>query len=130
MKIIIGLHYIFIFLLACHGENPKLIHEEVTYNNEVESSYIEPNNDNRTLWKSVSLPKGFFRKPLVKGSFSEFLQNLPLKEEGALVQYYNGQSKARRNVYVDVIDLPIGEKDLHQCADAVMRLRAEYLMEQ
>ena len=44
--------------------------------------------------------------------------------------YYNGKEKQGAGVYCAVIDLPIGEKNLHQCADAVMRFRAEYLWKQ
>ena len=46
------------------------------------------------------------------------------------MKLYNGSIKENYNVYDAVVDLPIGKKDLHQCADAVMRLRAEYLYNQ
>jgi len=65
--------------------------------------------------------------PAEEGSFAEYLRLLPLKAENEAVTYYNGQQKPNRGVYAAVVDLPIGKRDLHQCADAVMRLRAEYL---
>jgi hypothetical protein len=43
-----------------------------------------------------------------------------------LVKYYNGSEKTK-DVYEAVVDQPIRNKDLQQCADAVMRLKAEYL---
>jgi Domain of unknown function (4846) len=43
------------------------------------------------------------------------------------VKHFDGTIKPNRGVYDAVVDLPIGNRDLHQCADAVMRLRAEYL---
>ena len=46
------------------------------------------------------------------------------------VTYYNGEKKPGDDVYIAVVNLPIGEKDLHQCADAVMRLRMDYLYAQ
>jgi hypothetical protein len=52
---------------------------------------------------------------------------LPLKPDSALVKYYNGETKEKSNVYDAVIDMPISAKDLQQCADAVMRLRGEFL---
>lgn len=72
-------------------------------------------------------PPGFSRQAVDSTSFSHFLRHLPLKPKGSKVHYYNGAEKADRGVYEAVVDLPIGRKDLHQCADAVMRLRAEYL---
>lgn len=75
-------------------------------------------------------PAGFERINSPKGSFTDFLQHLPLKPEGSKVYYYNGAIKENRGVYAAVIDMDIGKRDLQQCADAIMRLRGEYLWHQ
>ncbi len=75
-------------------------------------------------------PEGYQRKYLELNSFAQYLRHLPLKPMGARVLYYNGDVKLNDDVYAAVVDLPIGRKDLHQCADAVIRLRADYLYAQ
>ncbi|MGD2033676.1 MAG: DUF4846 domain-containing protein [Bacteroidales bacterium] len=72
-------------------------------------------------------PPGFERAVEDNHSFQYFLRNLPLKPRGAEVKLYNGEIKENRGVYDAVVDMDIGTRDLHQCADAVIRLRAEYL---
>lgn len=63
-------------------------------------------------------------------SFGAYLRDLPLKLHGSPVKYYDGNVKRNNRTYVAVVDLPIGKRDLHQCADAIMRLRADYLRAQ
>ncbi|MCB2221664.1 MAG: DUF4846 domain-containing protein [Bacteroidetes bacterium] len=75
-------------------------------------------------------PAGYERKPVDAISFAGWLRNLPLKPFGSKVHYFDGSEKNKPGVYDAVVDLPIGKKDLHQCADAVIRLRAEYLYDQ
>ena len=72
-------------------------------------------------------PSGYKRASVSGDSFAHFLRRLPLKPKGSQVTYYNGSKKTKTGVYAAVVDLPIGKRDLHQCADAVMRLRADYL---
>jgi Domain of unknown function (4846) len=72
-------------------------------------------------------PRGFERVPDEPGSFAAWLRNLPLKPAGTRVRLYDGRLKANQQVHAAVVDLDIGRGDLQQCADAVMRLRAEYL---
>ncbi len=72
-------------------------------------------------------PDSFKRIWQDSGSFGYYLRHLPLKADGALVAYFNGETKQPGDVYCAVVDMPISNKDLQQCADAVMRLRGEYL---
>ena len=86
--------------------------------------------EGKTIKDRFSVPTGYERTKEAKNSFAEYLRNLPLKPSGTPVKYYNGSTKPNNNVYDAVVDLPIGNKDLHQCADAVMRLRADYFYNQ
>ncbi len=79
-----------------------------------------------TVEERFAPPAGFARVPAGKGSFAEYLRKLPLRAYGEKVHYYDGSIK-NKDVYVSVVDMEIGTRDLLQCADAVMKLRAEYL---
>lgn len=99
-------------------------------------SFSEANNTNKinllenTIQQRFQLPQGFVREEESKTSFGFFLRNLPLKPLGSNVLYFDGAIKPNRDVYEAVVDLPIGKQNLHQCADAVMRLRADYFYSQ
>jgi hypothetical protein len=78
---------------------------------------------------AIPLPAGFERLPRDKGSFAQWLQNIRIKKDRT-VYLYNGQPKRNQEAQYVVLDVPLGNKDLQQCADAVMRLRAQYLYSQ
>lgn len=80
-----------------------------------------------TLAGRIAPPPGFNRSPAAPGSFAAWLQGLPLKPEGSPVLLHTGAPKRRQDVHVAVVDIDVGPRDLQQCADAAMRLRAEWL---
>jgi hypothetical protein len=80
-----------------------------------------------TLADRIAPPPGFARTPADPGSFAAWLRGLPLKPQGAPVLLHTGTLKSRQDVHVAVIDIDVGTRDLQQCADAIMRLRAEWL---
>ncbi|MEL6822190.1 MAG: DUF4846 domain-containing protein, partial [Calditrichota bacterium] len=91
-------------------------------------TYSWTNNDSaETIHSRFATPEGFQRMPAQSGGFAHWLQHLPLKPGKPEVMLYNGLRKGNQRAHVAVIDIDIGKKDLQQCADAVMRLRAEYL---
>lgn len=87
-----------------------------------------PANHGKTIADRFSTPSGFSRIKTKPGSFAHFLQNLPLKPAEAEVLLFDGSKKRRQDVHAAVVDLDVGKRDLQQCADAIMRLRAEYLL--
>ena len=75
-------------------------------------------------------PPGCRRVPVAPGSWGEWLRGLPLLPAGTPARLYNGRLKNRQDVVAAVVDIDAGTQDLQQCADAVIRLRAEYLFSQ
>jgi hypothetical protein len=75
----------------------------------------------------VAPPPGARRVDLAPRSFGDWLRHLPLLPAGAPVRLFDGREKPRQDVHAQVVDLDVPPRDLQQCADAVMRLRAEYL---
>ncbi len=80
-----------------------------------------------TLEDRVQPPRGFKRIEAHRNSFASGLRGLPLKKKTTPVRLYNGSLKWNQFAHLHVIDIDVGKRDLQQCADAVMRLRAEYL---
>jgi hypothetical protein len=73
----------------------------------------------------IPVPGGYKRIAEHKNSFGEWLREINLKKDPR-IYLYNGQPKADQSTHFAVLDIPVGDKDLQQCADAIMRLRAEY----
>lgn len=86
--------------------------------------------DGNTIAERFIPPFGFHRLPVESSTFAHYLRNFHLKNSSAQVLLYNGQPKYNQQVHAAVLDISTGKKDLQQCADAVMRLRAEYLFAQ
>ncbi|WP_333663635.1 DUF4846 domain-containing protein [Chishuiella changwenlii] len=122
---------IVIGIFSCKTENKEksiLKNDSTELEEKVNTSFIQ--QDESIILNRYLLPKGYERENYSTKDFGYFLQHLPLKPLGSVVKYYDGKEKTKQNVYNSVIDLPIGNKDLHQCADATMRLRADYLYQQ
>jgi len=87
------------------------------------------NKAGKNILERFNPPRGFERISADDNSFASFLRSFPLKEYGSPVLLYNGNEK-RNKVHASVFDMPILKSDLIQCADAVIKLRAEYLYQQ
>ncbi len=70
-------------------------------------------------------PEGFNRVAVGPGSFAAWLRALPIRTDRMQVHSYKGTPLKRPSAGLVAMD--VGDRDLMQCADSVIRLHAEYL---
>jgi uncharacterized protein DUF4846 len=97
----------------------------------LEYPWLQNQNQSYDQKQSINMriapPKDFQRIAVEKGSYAEWLRHLPLKKSGTAVKLFNGKRWKDQTAHHSIIDIDVGKRDLQQCADAIMRLRAEYL---
>lgn len=71
-----------------------------------------------------TVPNGFER--IYNDDYSRFLRQFPLKNNN-IVKLHDNTDKVNNNIWDAVFDYDIGKGDLHQCADAVLYMRANFL---
>ena len=89
--------------------------------------WLERYEQSESIVNRIPVPDGYERINTIPGTFEDWLRWLPLKEGRPPVYLFNGQKKGNQDAHFAVVDIDVGKGDLQQCADAVIRLRAEYL---
>ncbi len=89
-------------------------------------SWLSEFSPENALVNRIPAPTNYQRTKVAKNSFGDWLRHLPLQPEGTKVMLHNGKQKHNQNAHFAVINIDTGTRDLQQCADAVMRLKAEY----
>jgi len=79
------------------------------------------------IW-GISLPPGFTYADDGDSVYAKWMCNLKARKSKS-VYLYNGALKDNQHAQYCVLDIDIGKKDLIQCADAAMKLRADFLFE-
>ena len=84
-------------------------------------------SDGTSLTDRIAPPPGYQRPTFPANSFAAWLRSLPLLPGQPRVLLFDGTPKKYQGAQFAVLDIDVGRRDLQQCADAVIRLRAEYL---
>ena len=98
-------------------------------------SYVVPtpnhiNSEGATIAERILVPENFSRAEYPEGSFSKYIQQYPLKAFDAKIINYDGEEYVYQKGHVGILEVPVPSNGLQQCADALIRLQAEYLWEQ
>jgi len=107
------------------SENKKPLNSLV----KVKINWLEDYKVENSLINRINPPDKYTRGYRTDDSFQYWLRRIPLKEGKPNVKLYNGEDKWNQSAHYAVVDLDVGKKNLQQCADAVIRLRGEFLFQ-
>lgn len=85
------------------------------------------NKDSLTIKTRVKPPQGYKRVAHLKGSFQEYLRHYKLKPYGSKIINYDDSEYYWQQGHIGILDIPVPKNGLQQCADALIRVRSEYL---
>lgn len=127
MKKIISGMVIAIVLSGCVNDKTSSGHNSQETKDLHQESSVPINKDKNTIRERFSPPKDYEWVDEKSDSFGYFIENFKLKPYGSQILKYDGSPIATQHLHEAIFDIDTGNKDLQQCADAVIRLRAEYL---
>lgn len=80
------------------------------------------------LDERIPTESGFARGAVEPDSFAAFLRSLPVAEKGTAVLSFRGQTILAGDDprLAAVVAIDVGDKDLQQCADSIIRMHAEW----
>jgi len=85
------------------------------------------NKDSLTIESRVNIPEGYKRVDYIKGSFEDYLRNYKLKPFGSKIINYDDSEYFWQRGHIGILEIPVPKNGLQQCADALIRIRSEYL---
>ncbi|MDW9380023.1 DUF4846 domain-containing protein [Chryseobacterium sp. JV558] len=127
-KIITGIITVLI-LTGCTKEklSDRLLAEPDHNENLATKSSAKIHKDKNTIRERFSPPEGYEWIEEKPDSFGYFIENFKLKPYDSQILKYDGTPISTQHLHEAVFDIDTGNKDLQQCADAAIRMRAEYL---
>ncbi|AZB34115.1 DUF4846 domain-containing protein [Chryseobacterium bernardetii] len=125
-KIISGLVTTIILSGCTENKPPQNQYSQDKKNNTAEN-FAQINKDKNTIRERFSPPENYQWQEEKPASFGYFIENFKLKPYGSQILRYDNSPISTQHLHEAVFDIDTGNKDLQQCADAVIRLRAEYL---
>ncbi|GAA4277236.1 DUF4846 domain-containing protein [Aquimarina mytili] len=78
----------------------------------------------------VLVPEGYKRVIYDKNSFENYLRYYPLKPYGSKIINYDDTEYFAQDWHEAILEISVPKNGLQQCADALMRIRSEYLWQQ
>ncbi|WP_299129027.1 DUF4846 domain-containing protein [uncultured Winogradskyella sp.] len=88
------------------------------------------NKESLSIKTRVNVPEGYQRASYPKGSFEDYLRNYKLKPFGSKIINYDASEYFWQRGHIGILEIPVPKNGLQQCADALIRIRSEFLWDQ